>query len=418
MMITPQLAPTLSLAINNSAFYWYTITPLDVLMFRDAKPFTPGERAWAGSIFPPNNHAIAGALSALLSRDSKPNQRDQEETYALKGPLLCHHETLYFPCPFNHVGVTPLVPLPWDNDHPLQNQMEYDRDKVHPLVKPSWVIREQNGDDDDDDDQPSVDYLPWNVIYNYVQTGIMTDECWKQGIEKPWCIETRSHNTLEEGARQVKDSDGYFVENATRLKKGWSLAIGLDEKTHQVILQQAGGQPLIMRLGGEGHRVVLEHCEPLQQQWKDLGDASEKVRCSPGRCLAYLITPGIFERIQRQIVKDGQYRDMARCRASPWEWRAANLVSFATDKPIPISCRIQDKDGSGHSLPAPQVFAAPPGSVYYLERSQSLFAEDPNAKPGSKGNALARAKRMRNLGYSELLWIPYKPQALFAGDNL
>ncbi|MFM7714712.1 MAG: type III-B CRISPR module-associated Cmr3 family protein, partial [Microcystis sp.] len=45
--------------------YWYTITPLDVLLLRDAKPFSPGERAWAGSTFPPNGHTIAGALSAL-----------------------------------------------------------------------------------------------------------------------------------------------------------------------------------------------------------------------------------------------------------------------------------------------------------------------------------------------------------------
>lgn len=29
--------------------FWYTLTPLDVLLLRDAKPFTPGERAWAGS---------------------------------------------------------------------------------------------------------------------------------------------------------------------------------------------------------------------------------------------------------------------------------------------------------------------------------------------------------------------------------
>jgi CRISPR/Cas system CMR-associated protein Cmr3 (group 5 of RAMP superfamily) len=46
--------------------YWYTLTPLDILLFRDAKPFTPGERAWAGSVFPPNGHAIAGAIRGVL----------------------------------------------------------------------------------------------------------------------------------------------------------------------------------------------------------------------------------------------------------------------------------------------------------------------------------------------------------------
>jgi CRISPR-associated protein Cmr3 len=74
--------------------YWYTLTPLDILLFRDAKPFTPGERAWAGSVFPPNGHAIAGALSAFLNRGKK------EKSIELKGPFFCYdYKTLYFPRP-------------------------------------------------------------------------------------------------------------------------------------------------------------------------------------------------------------------------------------------------------------------------------------------------------------------------------
>ncbi|MFN9557259.1 MAG: type III-B CRISPR module-associated Cmr3 family protein, partial [Dolichospermum sp.] len=46
--------------------YWYKLTPLDILMLRDAKPFSPQERAWAGSIFPPNGHTIAGAFRGIL----------------------------------------------------------------------------------------------------------------------------------------------------------------------------------------------------------------------------------------------------------------------------------------------------------------------------------------------------------------
>ncbi len=46
--------------------YWYKLTPLDVLMLRDAKPFSPQQRAWAGSVFPPNGHTLAGALRGLI----------------------------------------------------------------------------------------------------------------------------------------------------------------------------------------------------------------------------------------------------------------------------------------------------------------------------------------------------------------
>lgn len=366
--------------------HWYTITPLDVLMFRDAKPFTPGERAWAGSTFPPNAHTIAGALRGLLSKTS-----DERLSFNMQGPFLCNNQTLYFSRPLNYVGTTPLVPLDWDDQHPLKGQMVYDRSKPCPLVK-------RSGDELEAEEKQPVDYLPWNVIDNYVRTGKIAPECWQEGVEKPWSVETRSHNALDPGTRQVKDADGYFVENAIRLKDGWSLAIGLDQDIPT---------PVTIRLGGEGHRAILERCDPLKNHWDSLWAASEQNRKQSQRSMAYLITPGIFERIQREKTKDNGNRDVARCRAYPWEWKLDNLISVATDKPVPISCRIQDKEGSGQSIPAPQVFAAPPGSVYYLKQPQQLYAEDPNAKLGAKGKALVRARRMRQLGYSELLWIPY-----------
>jgi CRISPR-associated protein Cmr3 len=103
------------------------------------------------------------------------------------------------------------------------------------------------------------------------------------------------------------------------------------------------------------------------------------------------------------------------CQAWPWEWKLAHtvngnqtpghLVSVATDRAVPISCRIRDKDDDQKSIPAPQVFAAPPGSVYYLNQPEQLFAENSDSKPGK---ALERAIRLHDLGYSELLWISYK----------
>lgn len=204
-----------------ASVYWYTITPLDVLMFRDAKPFTPGERAWAGSTFPPNGHAIAGALRGLLSKTN-----DEKLTFNMKGPFLCHNQTLYFPRPLNYVESTPLVPLEWDEQHPLQGQMKYDESKPCPLVKPSWSDKKLN-DHDEDEETLLADYLPYEVIMKYVQEGNITPDDWKKGFAKPWTVEVRSHNALETGTRQVKEADGYFVEKAIRLKDGWSLAIAL-----------------------------------------------------------------------------------------------------------------------------------------------------------------------------------------------
>jgi len=41
------------------------ITPLDIVFFRDGKPFSWGEETWAGGIFPPYPSTIYGALRTM-----------------------------------------------------------------------------------------------------------------------------------------------------------------------------------------------------------------------------------------------------------------------------------------------------------------------------------------------------------------
>ncbi len=382
--------------------YWYTITPLDVLLFRDAKPFTPGERAWAGSVFPPNGHTIAGAIRGLLD--------NQKINIKLKGVFLCRDRQLYFPRPLNYVGNRRLTPTAWlSPDNPCQ-QIKWDQSKPAPLLIADVMNHEQ--DDDEAPKSENRQYLPQDIVLKLLKGKLLSDHDWKcQNGERPhpWTVETRSHNTIVEGTRQVKDSDGYFVENAIRLDSDWCLAIALDDSTHQLI--QAKGNTLTMRLGGEGHHVIIERCEELDSQWQKLSsqleqnfqDADAYIMQNPregGRSLAYLITPGVFERKQR----NGQ----SMCRAYPWEWDLAHinnknqkqgaLVSVATAKAEPISCRF--RNDNNESVPAPQVFAAPVGSVYYLQRPDKLFQDDETTK----------VNVWRQLGYSELLWIPFNQE--------
>lgn len=367
--------------------YWYTIAPLDVLLLRDAKPFSPGERAWAGSVFPPNGHTIAGALSALINRS-------KESKFRLIGPFLCFGgETLYFPRPLGFVGTTPLVPVDWDERSHLHHALTSPH-QPRPLVKLSGS-KHREDEEDDVKIEKYRQYLPFEVVEEYLKTGEIDANGWlveNEGEEKPWTLETRSHNSIEEGTRQVKEADGYFVENAIRLLPGWSLAVGIDEKIDT---------PTTLRLGGEGHRVILHKCDVLHQQWETLQKLSEQNFQRGGKSLAYLVTPGVFERKQKEIITDASI-----CQAFPWEWKLAHivnrnqtpgqLVSFATEKPIPVSCRFRDE--LSKSIPAPQVFAAPPGSLYYLNQPQSLFQDNRDTK----------VHNWRQLGYSELLWISYK----------
>ena len=402
--------------------HWYILTPLDIFLFRDAKPFTPGQRAWAGSVFPPNGHAIAGALRGLL-------QTSQERT--LKGPFLCRDETLYFPRPLNYAGSQPLMPAPWIQEKDGQHhsgQMLWDRGQPAPLL----LQDRPDANYSKGESERYRQFLPVDQIQKLLTGQPLAQDdirCQDHETPVPWVVESRPHNHLQTGARQVKDEDGYFVENGIRLKDGWCLAIGLDDDTHGIL--KAKGTLLTRRLGGEGHRVLLHYCESLDEQWEHVQKLSLETwkkgkaahRDDPdskiSRIFGYLVTPGVFER---------NHNGVATCQAWPWEWKLAHrdnpnkrlgpLVSVATDKPVPISCRFRDsKDPNQqilsrtqrNSIPAPQVFAAPGGSVYYLKWPEGLFQDQPKKIDKKTGHERRNpVHNWRQLGYSEILWIPFE----------
>ncbi len=364
--------------------HWYKLTPLDILMLRDAKPFSPQERAWAGSVFPPNGHTIAGGLRGLLG---------EKKNFNIVGPFLCYENTLYLPRPLGFVKSTPLVPLKWETKSHINNAL-WDETQPCPLVRPYHPQNQHEDNEDNDADDLELkfrQYLPSSVITKYLKSGKIDKENW-QAIEgrhedKPYTIETRSHNSIEPGTKQVKTADGYFVENAIRLHQSWGFAIGINQEIPT---------PATIRLGGEGHRVIVESCAELGEQWQELQTISDENFKHNNKSIAYLVTPGVFERPHTN--KHGQ--KVSLCRPYPWEWKIkdGNFVSMSTEKAVPISCRIREKENQKNSIPAPQVFAAPPGSLYYLNKPQGLFQD----------NTDSRVKHWRQLGYSEMLWIKYQ----------
>lgn len=379
--------------------YWYKLTPLDILMLRDAKPFSPQERAWAGSIFPPNGHTIAGAFRGILG---------EKKDFKIVGPFLCYQNTentLYLPRPLGFAKSVPLVPLTWEIESYIKNAL-WDKTQPCPLVK-----AHHKKDDDDDDlvkgngvETKFRQYLPYCVVKKYLKTGKIDKNDWNiikdSHEDKPWDEETRSHNSIEPGTKQVKDADGYFVEKAIRLHQNWSFAIGIN---HEITT------PATIRLGGEGHRVIVESCPKLGEQWQELQNISRGNFQADTQSIAYLVTPGVFER-PHQNHPDHPEKRINLCRPYPWEWKLkdGNFVSMSTDKAVPISCRIREKEDNTKSItksiPAPQVFAAPPGSLYYLNKPQGLF-QDNESLANDKKN---RVNNWRQLGYSEMLWIQYQ----------
>ena len=379
---------------------WYKLTPLDILMLRDAKPFSPQERAWAGSIFPPNGHTIAGAFRGILG---------ERKDFKIVGPFLCYQNTkntLYLPRPLGFAKSVPLVPLTWETESYINNAL-WDKTQPCPLVKP------HNKKDDDEDDKDDFvkcsgvetkfrQYLPYCVVKKYLKTGKIDKNDWNiikdSHEDKPWDEETRSHNSIEPGTKQVKDADGYFVEKAIRLHQNWSFVIGIN---HEITT------PATIRLGGEGHRVIVESCPELGEQWQELQKISDGNFKADTKSIAYLVTPGVFERPHHKYNPEQRVN---LCRPYPWEWKLKDgiFVSMSTDKAVPISCRIREKEDNTKSItksiPAPQVFAAPPGSLYYLNKPQGLFQDNKRLANEQKN----RVNNWLQLGYSEMLWIKYQ----------
>lgn len=74
--------------------YWYAIEPLDVLLFREAKPFSPGEGSWAKGLFPPLPNTLFQSLRSAL-----PFYADKQRDLEFIGPFLLNQDILYLPTP-------------------------------------------------------------------------------------------------------------------------------------------------------------------------------------------------------------------------------------------------------------------------------------------------------------------------------
>ena len=185
--------------------YWYTLTPLDVLLFRDAKPFTPGEHAWARSVFPPNGHAIAGALRGLLGKKAH---------FELRGPFFCRTENkvgteefkcLYLPRPLGFVGSTALVPLAWHEQSHLRQALWNNRQPC-PLCKvPSTATDIEDEDDSGLMEDKYRQYLPWNVVEKYLQTGQINSDDWVGQIRSIWSEEGLFNVKYTEDPEVIKE---------------------------------------------------------------------------------------------------------------------------------------------------------------------------------------------------------------------
>lgn len=364
--------------------YWYAIEPLDVLLFREAKPFSPSEGSWAKGQFPPLPITVFQALRSSLEQYEQ-KKRDLE----FLGPFLLDKDnTLWLRTPKDLLAVKSKLPInedaaednldektnDWNRTERLQsaplgekawNHFCFDSDEIQPMVTPS--IDKNNeficG-------RPES-WIAFDALIHYLKGENLRNP--QNFHADPWSVQILPHIHMQSGTRQVKNEEGYFTEVAIRLHPGWRLVAAMSAKLEQTVV----------RLGGEGHRALVS---PLLdfQDWEQLAVYEQPKDESN---FTYLLTPGLAE---KEPAVYGVY---------PTSWQE-NLKGCVSDRPLLWGgvSTIQRKEQDREFALLPQRAFVPPGTVY-------LFDKAPHPAdyllPDVGGNWLTT---FQQLNYGKLLW--------------
>jgi len=387
------------------SWYWYAIAPLDVLMFRESKPFIPGEGSWAKGLFPPMPatvfHALRSAKYDGIHKSDRDQRIPQSELKEFIGPfLLDEQQNLWLPTPKDLLGVCERntkdddennfdeTVANWKRTTQLQSSQEiagweyvqHDAKTLAPMVPPGL----------DENEFICGRPQPWikaTALIEYLKGNPLKDT--SDFCDDPWGTQIMPHTQMKPGERQVKDEEGYFTEVAVRLKPGWSLVAGIS--------LDLGQSQEVIRLGGEGHRAMIS---PLNKdsefckQWTELEQFQTPKNDSN---LAYLLTPGLGLVEERdKPLRYGVY-------PSSWHNCLQGCVSDRSLLSGGISQirrknSITKEPGEFEFAFLPQRAFVPPGTVY-------LFKDAP--PPGSSllpNQDQPWLETFAKLNYGKLLW--------------
>jgi CRISPR-associated protein Cmr3 len=380
--------------------FWYAIDPVDVLLFREAKPFSPGDGAWAKGLFPPLPSTVFQALRSTLP--AKTQDLDFIGTF-----LLDPQNRLCLPTPKDLVAVSwgrkaqnadeydreddledeasdwhrTLRLQPVDSADPAWKHLVFDRQGLAPMVAPFSELQEE-GVRREFFCRP----YPWitaQALGEYLQGKELRDPL--QFCEDPWDVQVLPHIQMQADKRQVKDEEGYFTEVAIRLKPGWRLVAGISQEL----------PPTVVRLGGEGHHAIVSPIE--LPDWELLESDSPATGD-----FAYLLTPGLAAKEESiyGVYPSDWHEYLAGCVSDrPLLWGGVSKI----DRRVP---NYESKSDREFAL-LPQRAFVPPGTVYRFKQiPPDVKALLPKAggnwlKSKDGGNWLTSFQK---LNYGKLLW--------------
>jgi CRISPR-associated protein Cmr3 len=410
---------------------WFTIEPLDVLLFREAKPFSPGEGAWAKGQFPPMPITVFQALRSLEDFYGTEKENKRRDLKFIGPFLMDEKNELWLPTPKDLIAIKDIgkdgenenpnqISIDWKrldrlrtkSEQPNWEHLVFPSNSLDPMVSPQLEKGKKEGEKEGGKEVEKEFVCgfpkPWikaKVLCQYLQGEIPTSP--KDFCDDPWSEQVLPHIQMETGARQVKDSEGYFTEVAIRLKPGWKLVAGMgvkekdsgDKSPQETNIPSPNASPSkglkidenkVIRLGGEGHRALVS---PLKD-W-DGWDKLKQFLTPTDKNIAYLLTPGLA-RAETNAPVYGAY---------PEEWHD-RLAGCATNRPLlwggvsSIKRRLPNSEEKGDLEFAllPQRAFVPTGTVYVFNKpapcNQLLL---PNV--GEKW-----VETFRMLNYGMLLW--------------
>ena len=423
-----------------STLKWYKVDPIDLLLMREAKPFSPGDGSWAKGQFPPLPITVFQALRSATPWQE--NSRDRQHNLTFTGPFLLHDSpegetTLWLPTPQDLVCIMPRAVLADDSADDSDNQAEEDFTEVatewertarfQPLDHENLAWKHLGLDSDFFSEGQLVPMVPpmrshesnpqnrnaclyrrsqpdknpeiWDTIsgrpkswiradalIRYLKGEVLTDKaCF---CEDPWDTQVLPHIKVQPGTRQVEEGDGYFTEVAIRMRPNWQLVAGISAEL----------DAKVVRLGGEGHRALLERMPSPPPCWEEL-QAFRKPK--NGCATAYVLTPALAETTAG-----------SECFGLiPHAWQSA-LRSCVGDRPLlgggmSVFRKEVVTDGKKELKQnvafQPQRAFVSPGTIYRFKGEQ-ISTKLPNLSnllPNEGGNWLTT---LNSLNYGILLW--------------
>lgn len=431
-----------------SELNWYVLDPIDLLLLRESKPFSPGDGSWAKGQFPPLPTTVFQAMRSATpwrGNDSDRQKRDLE----FVGPFLLYappgeSESLWLPTPqdlvcvrtFRHADpqesanetegdLTDIASQwertarlqPLDQTNPAWKYLGFDPDffpdeALVPMVPPMRVENAAADDstslsrnthlykiDDEHREGVAGRPLPWmraDALIRYLEGDVLENTASdKTDLHQPvpspedyfytdpWSTQVLPHIKVQPGTRQVSEEEGYFTEVAIRMEPHWHLVAGIS----------ATLDARVVRLGGEGHRVLVSPISQAPPHWENL-----QAFQSPSSVdqTAYVLTPGLAEAEEEHfslIPKDWQpaLRSCVGDRALLWGGMSVFQKRDSPDKSVAFQ---------------PQRAFVPPGTVYRFRPGQLPDDFQDSTKPAKLlpaqgGNWLTT---LNTLDYGILLW--------------